>query len=274
MTTKKTQFVEELPYLSVLKTHNLTTNVIELTEKIFCQDRPVEDTWNDENETPDQKDEPKKENDSKNANNNNTAMYYIDSINDFPTNLLMKRIPLTEENEERVYRRLSVLKVFDLDDLLMNVMKTIQFVKSSNFNVAAAEAEAEAGDVNITKKQNNINQIVILINGIDVLWDSYSMHGLKQAKRKLNEIMVRIRSFRNLSPQCTIKTIFTFESIKNDNDQAGVLPLRSTHGLSDLVNKENTNIMKTVPVGPNSNKKRNIFVLSNYLLNFYADASL
>ncbi|KAL6948679.1 hypothetical protein ACO0QE_001152 [Hanseniaspora vineae] len=266
MTAQRNQFVDELPYLSILKTHDLTSRIIELTENILCQDNSVENDGHDENETPGANEEQKENN----AKNNNIAMYYIDSIKDFPIDLLLKHIPLTEESQEQVYKRLSVLKVFDLDELLMNVMKTIQFVKSSSFNAAANN--------NTATNRSTINQIVILINGIDVLWDSYSMHGLKQAKRRLNEIMVRIRSFRNLSSQCTIKTIFTFESIKNDSTRSGNLPsgmAGDLHGSAvSAATNQDTNIMKTVSVGPNSNKKRNIFVLSNYILNFYADASI
>lgn len=114
-------------------------------------------------------------------------LYYIDSVNSFPLEEFQKMVPITMPINKKIYDNVIInqaLNLRELTDILMKIMHS--------------EQEQDSEKVPDVPSPNS-HKILVVINGIDIMYQNSSMSDTKQAHHQLNTGLLRLRQRSNSS---------------------------------------------------------------------------
>ncbi|KAH3901321.1 Csm2p SCDLUD_002812 [Saccharomycodes ludwigii] len=216
-----------IKYLNLCKTRNLNQKIVEVCLPSFFGD--TEELHAD--------------------NYPNFMIYYINCMHPFPLSQFQRKIEQDNQNNDtnfnsnmkKIFDNISVIDCFNLDDFSTVILKLIQSIKIKKLQDEKKQQQLHRQG---EKNDHEIIKLLIVVTGLDIMWDTYNIHGGVESKSRLNTILLRIRSLRTFDADFDIKTILIFPHHFDDGKVSDVLAV----------------------------KRRNRFILSNYVARYYADA--
>ncbi|KAG0669007.1 chromosome segregation in meiosis- protein [Maudiozyma exigua] len=114
-------------------------------------------------------------------------LYYIDSVNSFPLEEFQKMVPITIPTNKKIYDNVIInqaLILRELTDILMKIMHSEQ-----------EQVSEKVLDVPLPSS----HKVLVIINGMDIMYQNSSMSDTKQAHYQLNTGLLRLRQCSNSS---------------------------------------------------------------------------
>lgn len=117
-----------------------------------------------------------------------SQLYFIDATNSFPLSSFQSLVPV---EKKRIYDNIRIMACSDLEELSVNINKTIQVHTVAKF-----------------QKESKDLETLILINGIQLMHQNTQYINPSESQNLLNSILLRLRLGGNKDD--SIKTILTF----------------------------------------------------------------
>lgn len=150
---------------------------------------------------------------------NNIAMkklYYIDSVNSFPLDEFQRMIPISMPINKKIYDNVIINQALNLKELTDILTRIIHNEKKKNTDTEP--------DLSLT----NYHKVLVIINGIDIMYQNSSMSDTKQAHNQLNIGLLRLRQCSNSSDRF-FKTVILSRGALNNSVQSSHSQKRSRY---------------------------------------------
>ena len=114
-------------------------------------------------------------------------LYYIDSVNSFPLDEFQKMVPIAMPINKKIYDNVIINQALNLKELTDILTKIIHSEKKKNTDTEP--------DLSLSSN----HKILVIINGIDIMYQNSSMSDAKQAHHQLNTSLLQLRQCSNSS---------------------------------------------------------------------------
>lgn len=118
-------------------------------------------------------------------------LYYIDSVNSFPLEEFKTMIPINMPINKSIYDNVIINQALNLKELNEIVMKIIRTDKQRVVN------EENIKQQTLKSPQITKDNILVIINGLDIMFQNSSMSDSRQAHNHLNTTLLQLRITAN-----------------------------------------------------------------------------
>ncbi|SMN20200.1 similar to Saccharomyces cerevisiae YIL132C CSM2 Protein involved in a Rad51p- [Maudiozyma saulgeensis] len=138
-------------------------------------------------------------------------LYYIDSVNSFPLEDFKRMIPINMPINKSIYDNVIINQALNLKELNEIIMKIIQSEKQ-----AATTEEKRIIEKPSTSQENLKDNVLIVINGLDIMFQNSSMSDSRQAHNHLNLTLLQLRATANRGQESFKSIILSRDPLNGD----------------------------------------------------------